>query len=120
MTTIEIKLPNVKKAVEPIQKTIKQTRETVSFDGVNASRWVKKNVLGRYVKALESMDPKLAEHILNAQKEFFLAGKTFWEIEAEHAEKALNRIRRKAKENDEVVHLEPKGEENAGSEEKNP
>lgn len=57
---------------------------------------IKKEVLGGYVKALEAVDPEFACHVLSAQKEMFLAGKTFFEAEVGHAERAINKIRTRA------------------------
>jgi hypothetical protein len=68
------------------------------MSGPEFAQRLKKEVLGGYVRALESIDPEVACHILNAQKEFFLAGKTFFEAEVGHAEKAINKIRRKQQE----------------------
>jgi hypothetical protein len=56
---------------------------------------LKKNVLGGYVRFLESIDPQVATHVLNAQKELFLAGERFFSEEIKHADKALNKIRKR-------------------------
>lgn len=65
------------------------------FDGSTFARSVKKNVLGQYVKALDKLDPEVARHILESNRQFFLAGKTFFESEVGHAEKAIARMEKK-------------------------
>lgn len=66
------------------------------FDGVAVAKKFKYKVLGQYVRALHKLDPGVATHILNSQREFFLAGKTFFEAEAGHAQKAIDKIQRRA------------------------
>lgn len=65
------------------------------FNGLECTKTLKKKVLYRYVRTLEKMDSQLARHLLTSQREFFLAGKTFFDIEAGHAQKALNKISKK-------------------------
>lgn len=67
-------------------------------DGVDCAKSLKKNVLGAYVRGLESIDPKVAAHLLTAQREFFAAGRAFFEAEMGHADKAIDRIRKRAEE----------------------
>lgn len=64
------------------------------MDAVHLIQGLKRRVLGGYVKTLERIDPKLATHVLSAQREFFMAGKVFFEEEVRHADKALRRIRK--------------------------
>lgn len=54
---------------------------------------LKKMAARAYIRSLERVDPRFAEHVLNAQREFFLAGSAFWRAEAEHAERAIEKIR---------------------------
>jgi len=63
--------------------------------GVEAARSFKKNVLGGYVRALERIDPQVAANILGAQREFFAAGKAFFEAEMNHAARAEEKFRAK-------------------------
>lgn len=54
----------------------------------------KSRVLGTYGRALNQLDPELATHLLASQREFFLAGKAFFEEEAKHAEKAMAKLKK--------------------------
>lgn len=65
------------------------------FDGAEFMNKVKKNTLGLYVKGLDKLDPEVAKHILESNRQFFLAGKTFFESEIAHAEKAIAKMERK-------------------------
>jgi len=67
------------------------------FDAVHLANRLKTRVLMRYVRGLERLDPQVARHLLSSQREFFLAGKTFFESEAGHAQKAINKMERKMK-----------------------
>lgn len=73
------------------------------FDGPSLARKLKKNVLGTYVRALDRMDPQVARHILESNRQFFLAGKTFFEDEIRHAEKAIDKIEKKQKDAEPTV-----------------
>ncbi len=59
------------------------------------AQFLKKQVLGRYVQFLDSIDPEVADHILEGQKHLFLAFESFFREEAGHAEKAQKKIRKK-------------------------
>lgn len=65
-------------------------------DGPTAVRQAKKAVLGTYIKVLEKMDPTVAANILGAQREFFAAGRAFFEAEMNHAAKAEAKFRAKS------------------------
>jgi hypothetical protein len=65
-------------------------------DGADVAKWVKRNTLGRVARAYDSMDPQVAEHLLSAQRSFFLAGKAFFEEELRHADRALDKVRARA------------------------
>ncbi len=62
------------------------------IDSANVLNDAKKRAVKGYIKALGCLDPKVATHILGAQKEFFLAGKAFFEAEAGHVEKAMKKF----------------------------
>ncbi len=64
-------------------------------NGVEAAKSFKKNVLGGYVRALGHIDPQVAANILGAQREFFAAGKAFFEAEMKHAARAEEKFRAK-------------------------
>jgi len=83
------------------------------MSGAEFASRLKKEVLGGYVRALESIDPEVACHILTAQKEAFLAGKKFFEAEVGHADRAINKIRERAaaKAAEAEAPAEPKPEE---------
>ena len=51
-----------------------------------------------YMRGLDRLDPKVAHHLLGFQREMFLAGRAFFESEARHAEKAMAKFERKARE----------------------
>lgn len=65
------------------------------IDGVDFTKKFKNKVLKKYVRALDRLDPEFARHILASQHEFFLAGKTFFEYEAAHAQKAMEKQERR-------------------------
>lgn len=65
------------------------------FNGAEAARRLKKDVLGGYVRTLHRIDPEVATHILKAQRHFFEAGRAFFEEEIGHADRALEKISQK-------------------------
>lgn len=67
------------------------------YDSVQFVRSVKKNVLGGYVRFLDRLDPEFSRRVLSAQREFFLAGRAFFDEEARHAEKAIHRMEARMK-----------------------
>ncbi len=54
---------------------------------------LKKTAARAYVRTLERVDPEFAVHVLTAQRELFLAGSAFWRSEAEHADRAIQKIK---------------------------
>jgi len=64
-------------------------------DAVEMVSKFKKNVLGGYVRALNRIDPQVAEHILESQRQAFLAGRSFFDAEAGHAARAIAKIKAK-------------------------
>lgn len=68
------------------------------IDGPQAVQRVKKRVLGLYIGALERLDPQVATHILESNRQFFLAGQAFFAAEAGHAAKAIDRMARRRQE----------------------
>jgi hypothetical protein len=65
------------------------------FDGPGFVHRAKRRLYKGYIGALERLDPDVAKHLLASQREMFLAGKAFFEEEAKHAEKAMNRMERR-------------------------
>lgn len=57
---------------------------------------LKKRIIGGYIRGLQCIDPQVATHILTAQREAFAAGKAFFEVEMNHADRAIDKIRRHA------------------------
>lgn len=72
---------------------IRSAAEARIPDGPTAVRAIKKTVLGGYIRTLERMDPAVAANILGAQREFFAAGRAFFESEMNHAAKAEEKFR---------------------------
>ncbi len=62
------------------------------MDAVSVLQGAKKRFFKCYMGVFERMDPEVARHLLNAQKEVFLAGQEFFASEAAHAEKAVERL----------------------------
>lgn len=77
------------------------------MDGIAAAQKFKKAVFGGYLKALHRMDPALAQHVLAAQREVFLAGASFLNAEAGHAQKAVDRMARRASEHEKTAPPNP-------------
>lgn len=63
--------------------------------GVEFARGVKRNVLGRAVDGLIRFDPKFAAHVFSAHREFFAAGRAFFDAECQHAERAVEKARQR-------------------------
>ena len=66
------------------------------MDGQQLAQCLKRRVLGGYVRWLHRIDPQVADHILEAQRQAFLAGASFFQSEVGHAERAQAKIRAKA------------------------
>lgn len=62
------------------------------IDGVSFVQNAKKRFFKFYIGAFECIDPKAAQHLMNAQKEVFLAGRDFFASEADHAGKAAEKL----------------------------